>query len=104
MMKMPKRDPRRAQTVLKPCGNAFSAQKPIWEPIWTILDDLGIRRLVLSLIYPIFCVFIVFWAPFSYKLQFFMHFFQKTTIFLHLYTFWTIDCIKTSCDTKISLI
>ena len=29
MMKIAKRDPRRALTVLKPCGNAFSAQKPI---------------------------------------------------------------------------
>ena len=35
MMKMPKRDPRRAQTVLKPCGNAFSAQKTY---LGTILD------------------------------------------------------------------
>ena len=34
MMKMAKRDPRRALTALKPCGNAFSAQKPIWSPSW----------------------------------------------------------------------
>ena len=34
MMKMAKRDLRRALTALKPCGNAFSAQKPIWGPSW----------------------------------------------------------------------
>ena len=34
MIKMAKRHPRRAMTVLKPCGNAFSAQKPIWDPSW----------------------------------------------------------------------
>ena len=33
-MKMAKRDPRRALTVLKPRGNAFSAKKPIWGPSW----------------------------------------------------------------------
>ena len=34
MMKMAKWDARRALMVLKPCGNAFSAQKPIWDPSW----------------------------------------------------------------------
>ena len=34
MMKMAKREPRRALTVVKLCGNAFSAQKPIWGPSW----------------------------------------------------------------------
>ena len=34
MMKMAKRDPRRVLTVLKPCRNAFSAQKPTWGPSW----------------------------------------------------------------------
>ena len=32
-MKMAKEDPRRALTVLKPCGNVFSAQKTYMGPI-----------------------------------------------------------------------
>ena len=34
MIKIAKRGPRLALTVLAPCGNAFSAQKPIWGPSW----------------------------------------------------------------------
>ena len=41
MMKMAKRDPRRAQTVLKPCGNAFSAQKTY---LGTILDHFYVQE------------------------------------------------------------
>ena len=34
MMKIAKRDPKRALTVLKPCGNAFPAQKLKKDPSW----------------------------------------------------------------------
>ena len=34
MIKIAKRGPRLALTVLAPCGNAFSVQKPIWGNSW----------------------------------------------------------------------
>ena len=40
-MKMGKQDPRRALTVLKPCGNAFSAQKTY---MGSILDRKALQH------------------------------------------------------------
>ena len=34
MIKIAQSDPKHFLMVLRPCGNVFSAQKPIWGPSW----------------------------------------------------------------------